>query len=93
MIGPDVSAIGATHIGSALGERIISMQAEMEALDEQKELTRVVLQKVFGSRKILRKRVSYAATPKISAMNLTRSLTAPFSTFLTCPFLNMFIIL
>lgn len=44
MIGPDVSAIGATHIGSALGERIISMQAEMEALDEQKELTSVAIE-------------------------------------------------
>ena len=40
----------------------------------------VVLQKLFESRKSLRKGVSYAATPKISAMNLTRLVTAPFAT-------------
>jgi hypothetical protein len=34
---------------------------------------RVVLQKLVEDRKLLGKEVSYAATPKISAMNLTRS--------------------
>jgi hypothetical protein len=39
----------------------------------------VVLQKLVEDRKLLGKEVSYAATPKISAMNLTRSVTAPFT--------------
>ncbi len=50
----------------------------------------VVLQKFVEDRKIPGKGIGYAATPKISAMKRTRSLTAPFSTFLTCPFLSMF---
>ena len=41
---------------------------------------RVVLQKLVEDRKLLGKEVSYAAAPKISAMNLTRSVTAPFTT-------------
>jgi hypothetical protein len=41
----------------------------------------VVLQKFVEDRKVPEKGISYATTPKISAMNFTRSLTAPFSTF------------
>jgi hypothetical protein len=41
----------------------------------------VVLQKLIEDRKLPVKGISYTATPKISAMNLTRSVTAPFSTF------------
>ena len=33
----------------------------------------VVLQKFIEDRKLLEKGIAYAATPKISAMNLTRS--------------------
>ena len=47
----------------------------------------VVLQKVVEDRKPFGKGISYAATPKISAMNFTRSLTDPFSAFSICPFL------
>ena len=52
----------------------------------------VVLQKVVEDRKLPKRGISYATTPKISAMNFTHSLTAPFSTFSTCPFLSMFIV-
>lgn len=52
----------------------------------------VVLQKVVGDRKRFGKGISYAATPKILAMNFTRSLTAPFSTFSICPFFIMCIV-
>ncbi len=38
-------------------------------------IARVVLQKVVEDRKLLGKGIGYAATPKISAMNFTRSLT------------------
>ena len=48
--------------------------------------TPVVLQKFVEDRKLLGEGIDYAATPKISAMNFIRSLTAPFLTFLTCPF-------
>ena len=51
----------------------------------------VVLQKLIEDRKLLEKRVSYASTPKISAMKLTRSVTAPLATPLICPFVIMFI--
>jgi len=40
----------------------------------------VVLQKRVSDRKLLEEGIAYAATPHISAMNFTRSLTAPFST-------------
>lgn len=56
-------------------------------------MTTVVLQKVVEDRKLLEEGIDYAATPKISAMNFTCFLTAPFSTFFTCLFLNMFMIL
>ncbi len=46
----------------------------------------VVLQKLIENRKLLGEGIDHAATPKISAMNFTRSLTAPFSTFSICPF-------
>ncbi|MBV8883865.1 MAG: family 16 glycosylhydrolase [Chroococcidiopsidaceae cyanobacterium CP_BM_RX_35] len=46
-------------------------------------MTKVVLQKVVEDEKLLEEGTNYAATPKISAMNLIRSLTALFSTFLT----------
>ena len=39
-----------------------------------KGLSTVVLQKIVENRKRFRKEVSYAATPKISAMNLQRLL-------------------
>jgi hypothetical protein len=39
-----------------------------------------VLQKFVENRKLPEKGISYATTPKISAMKFTRSLTAPFST-------------
>ena len=52
----------------------------------------VVLQKRVSDRKLLEEGIGYAATPKISAMNFTRFLTAPFSTFFTCPFFNMCIV-
>ncbi len=52
----------------------------------------VVLQKLVEDRKFPGKGIDQEATPKISAMNLTRSRTAPLLTFLTCPFFNMFII-
>lgn len=55
-------------------------------------ILRVVLQKVVEDEKLLEEGTNYAATPKISAMNLIRSLTAPFPTFLTCPFFNICII-
>ena len=42
--------------------------------------TTAVLQKVVEDRKILEEGIGYAATPKISAMNFTCSLMAPFST-------------
>ena len=41
----------------------------------------VLLRKVVEDRKLLKEEIDYAATPKISAMNFARSLTAPFSTF------------
>ena len=52
----------------------------------------VVLQKVVEDRKPLEEGIDYAATSKISAMNFTRSLMAPFSTIFTCPFLSVFIV-
>jgi hypothetical protein len=42
----------------------------------------VVLQKVIEDRKLLGKGIGYALTPKISAMNFTRSVTALFSVVL-----------
>jgi len=53
---------------------------------------RVVLQKLVEDRKLLEKGIDYVATPKISAMNFTRSLTALFPTFSICPFFNRCII-
>jgi len=55
-------------------------------------MRRVVLQKFVEDRELLEEGIDYAATPKISAMNFTRSLTAPFSTFLICPFFIICII-
>jgi len=43
----------------------------------------VVLQRFVEDRKLPEKGISYATTPKISAMNFTRSLTAPLSTSFT----------
>ena len=39
-----------------------------------------MLQKNIEDRKLLEEGIIYAATPKISAMNFLRSLTAPFPT-------------
>jgi hypothetical protein len=46
-----------------------------------------VLQKVVEDKKLPEQGFAYAVTPKISAMNLKSSPTAPFSTFSICPFL------
>jgi len=43
-------------------------------------LARVVLQKLVEDRKLLRKGINYATTPKIWLMKKTRSLTAAFAT-------------
>ena len=51
-----------------------------------------MLQKFVENRNLLEKGTAYATTPNISAMNFTSPITAPFSTFLTCPFLSVFIV-
>lgn len=53
----------------------------------------VVLQKFVEDKKLLEEGIDYAATPKMSAMNFTRSLTAPFSNFSICPFFIMLCII
>jgi len=44
------------------------------------ESYKVVLQKLVEDRKLLRKGINYATTPKIWLMKKTRSLTAAFAT-------------
>ncbi len=51
-----------------------------------------MLQKFIDDRNLFEKEIAYATTPNILAMNFTSLITAPFSTFLTCPFLSVFIV-
>lgn len=50
-----------------------------------------MLKELVEDRKLPIKGIDYAATPNISAMNLTRSLRVPSYTFLICPFCIIFI--